>query len=94
MPPPKSRTIRWNNKCRARVFTIGDRVTPLNKYHTHEDIIHRKKRVSKKISAPTADDELSNYDDDPLSKDEDDLDKLEKDICDDDGTELYVSYDA
>lgn len=82
--------IRWNNKCRARVYTIGDRVTPLNKYHTHEDIIHRKKRVSKKISAPTAADELSNDEDDPL----DDLDKLEKDICDDDGTELYVSYDA
>lgn len=22
-------------------------MTPLNKYHTHEDIIHRKKRVAK-----------------------------------------------
>lgn len=39
---------RWNKKCRARVYTIGDNVTPLNKYHTHEDIIHRKKRVPKK----------------------------------------------
>lgn len=40
--------VRWNKKCRARVYTIGDNVTPLNKYHTHEDIIHRKKRVAKK----------------------------------------------
>lgn len=38
----------WNKKCRARVFTIDDTVTPLNKYHTHEDIIRRKKRVSRK----------------------------------------------
>lgn len=30
------------------MYTIGDTVTPLNKYHTHEDIIHRKKRVAKK----------------------------------------------
>lgn len=30
------------------MYTIGDKVTPLQKYHTHEDIIHRKKRVSKK----------------------------------------------
>ncbi len=41
----------WNRKCRARVFTINDLVTPLNKYHTHEDIITRKKRVSKKTKA-------------------------------------------
>lgn len=37
----------WNKRCRARVYTIGDLVTPLNKYHTHEDIIKRKKRVSR-----------------------------------------------
>lgn len=30
------------------MYTIGDTVTPLNKYHTHEDIIHRKKRVARK----------------------------------------------
>lgn len=39
---------RWNKKCRARVYTIGDVITPLQKLHTHEDIIHRKKRVAKK----------------------------------------------
>ena len=39
----------WNQKCRSRVYTINDTVTTLNKYHTHEDIIKRKKRVSKKI---------------------------------------------
>lgn len=39
---------RWNKKCRARVYTVEDTVTPLNKYHTHEDVIHRKKRVAKK----------------------------------------------
>lgn len=37
----------WNKRCRARVYTIADVVTPLNKYHTHEDIIKRKKRVSR-----------------------------------------------
>lgn len=37
----------WNKRCRSRVYTIGDLVTPLNKYHTHEDIIRRKKRVSR-----------------------------------------------
>lgn len=39
----------WNKRCRARVFTIGDTITPLNKFHTHEDIIRRKKRVSRKL---------------------------------------------
>lgn len=38
----------WNQKCRARVYTIDDVITPLNKYHTHEDIVKRKKRVAKK----------------------------------------------
>lgn len=32
------------------MFTIGDKVTPLNEFHTHTDIIHRKKRVAKKRS--------------------------------------------
>lgn len=39
---------RWNKKCRSRVYTVEDIVTPLNRYHTHEEIIHRKKRVTKK----------------------------------------------
>jgi hypothetical protein len=38
----------WNEKCRARVFTIDQLVTPLNKFHTHEDIIKRKRRTVKK----------------------------------------------
>lgn len=38
----------WNEKCRARVFTISDRITPLNKFHTHSHVINRKPRVSKK----------------------------------------------
>ncbi|XP_055304403.1 modifier of mdg4-like isoform X7 [Sitodiplosis mosellana] len=38
----------WNKKCRARVFTIGETITILQKFHTHEEIIHRKKRVVKK----------------------------------------------
>lgn len=39
---------RWNQKCRSRVFTLGEAVTVLNKYHTHEEIILRKKRVARK----------------------------------------------
>lgn len=42
----------WNNKCRARVFTINDRVHILNRFHTHEEIIKRKKRVAKKKVKP------------------------------------------
>lgn len=38
----------WNKKCRARIYTIGDLVTPINKLHTHADIIKRKKRTTKK----------------------------------------------
>lgn len=38
----------WNEKCRARVYTIGDNITPLNKFHTHAHVINRKPRVSKK----------------------------------------------
>lgn len=38
----------WNEKCRSRVYTMNNMVTPLNRFHTHEDIIKRKKR-SKKI---------------------------------------------
>ncbi|XP_017844608.1 uncharacterized protein LOC108601221 [Drosophila busckii] len=35
----------WNQKCRSRVFTINDIVCPLNRFHTHEEIVRRKKRV-------------------------------------------------
>lgn len=38
----------WNQKCRARVYTIENVITPLNRYHTHSDIIKRKRRVTKK----------------------------------------------
>ncbi|XP_035777049.1 modifier of mdg4-like isoform X29 [Anopheles albimanus] len=37
----------WNQKCRARVYTIAKLVTPLNGYHTHSDIVKRKQRVVK-----------------------------------------------
>ncbi|KAG5672372.1 hypothetical protein PVAND_002504 [Polypedilum vanderplanki] len=32
----------WNEKCRARVYTSNDRITPLNKFHTHSHVINRK----------------------------------------------------
>lgn len=55
----------WNKRCRARVYTIGDIVTPLNKYHTHEDIIRRKKRIAKKkiepIQSTSAEEEMSHF---------------------------------
>nr|CAE75606.1 TPA: modifier of mod(mdg4)-h62.3 [Drosophila pseudoobscura] len=35
----------WNQKCRSRVFTVNDIVCPLNRFHTHEEIVRRKKRV-------------------------------------------------
>lgn len=38
----------WNEKCRARVYTMNDRITPMNKFHTHSHVINRKPRVSKK----------------------------------------------
>jgi hypothetical protein len=37
----------WNEKCRARVYTIDDRITPLNKFHTHSHVINRKPRAKK-----------------------------------------------
>ncbi|XP_037945159.1 uncharacterized protein LOC119677746, partial [Teleopsis dalmanni] len=37
----------WNQKCRSRVFTINDTVIPLQRYHTHEEIVKRKKRARK-----------------------------------------------
>ncbi|XP_050084776.1 modifier of mdg4-like isoform X14 [Anopheles aquasalis] len=37
----------WNQKCRARVYTVAKKVTPLNGYHTHSDIVKRKQRVVK-----------------------------------------------
>lgn len=40
----------WNEKCRARVYTLNERITPLNKFHTHSHVINRKPRVSKKKS--------------------------------------------
>lgn len=51
---------RWNKKCRARVFTLADTVTILQKFHTHEEIIHRKKRVVKK--RPDEDKEYADVD--------------------------------
>lgn len=39
----------WNQKCRSRVCTINDMVFPLNRYHTHEEIVRRKKRVRKNV---------------------------------------------
>lgn len=41
----------WNQKCRSRVCTISDMVIPLNRFHTHEEIVRRKKRVRKNTSA-------------------------------------------
>lgn len=41
----------WNKRCRARVYTINNVVKTLNKFHTHEEIIKRKKRVAKKKQA-------------------------------------------
>lgn len=41
----------WNQKCRSRVCTINDLVIPLNRYHTHEEIVRRKKRVRKNITS-------------------------------------------
>lgn len=38
----------WSQKCRARVYTVGKFVTPLNKFHTHVDVIKRKRRMTKK----------------------------------------------
>ncbi|XP_062556441.1 modifier of mdg4-like isoform X20 [Armigeres subalbatus] len=40
----------WNQKCRARVFTIGSEITPLNRFHTHSEIVKRKQREARKKS--------------------------------------------
>lgn len=37
----------WNQKCRSRVYTVNNIITPLNSQHTHVDIVRRKKRVRK-----------------------------------------------
>lgn len=37
----------WNQKCRSRVYTVNNVITPLNSQHTHVDIVRRKKRVRK-----------------------------------------------
>ena len=39
----------WSEKCRARIYTIGDLVFPMKKEHTHQDIIIRKQRADRKI---------------------------------------------
>lgn len=72
---------RWNKKCRSRVYTVGDIVTPLNKYHTHEEIIHRKKRVTKKK--------------DLLENDEADYILVQpdkKETSEDEDSSIYVAY--
>ncbi|XP_058130357.1 modifier of mdg4-like isoform X8 [Anopheles ziemanni] len=37
----------WNQKCRARVYTVDRQITPLNRYHTHTNIVKRKQRITK-----------------------------------------------
>lgn len=33
----------WNaRKCRARAYTMGNIVGPVQKYHTHEDVVYHK----------------------------------------------------
>uniref|UniRef100_A0A182NKW8 BEN domain-containing protein n=1 Tax=Anopheles dirus TaxID=7168 RepID=A0A182NKW8_9DIPT len=44
----------WNQKCRARVYTVDRLITPLNRYHTHKDIVRRKQRVVKRNSDSVA----------------------------------------
>ncbi|EDW85156.2 uncharacterized protein Dwil_GK14501 [Drosophila willistoni] len=44
----------WNQKCRSRVFTINDVVCPLNRFHTHEEIVRRKKRVRRVPAGETS----------------------------------------
>lgn len=40
----------WNaRKCRARAYTIGNFVRPIQKYHTHEEIVHRKMPGQRKM---------------------------------------------
>uniref|UniRef100_A0A182Y4F0 BEN domain-containing protein n=1 Tax=Anopheles stephensi TaxID=30069 RepID=A0A182Y4F0_ANOST len=43
----------WNQRCRARVYTIDRQVTPLNRYHTHVDIVKRKQRVVRRERSGT-----------------------------------------
>lgn len=77
--------IRWNQKCRSRVYTLGDIVTVLHKYHTHEDIIHRKKRVAKKRTEE--DKEFSDIDYLLASNDKKETSE------DEDGTIFCVTYE-
>ncbi|XP_052889312.1 modifier of mdg4-like isoform X19 [Anopheles moucheti] len=44
----------WNQKCRARVYTIDRQITPLNGYHTHSEIVKRKQRVVKRDKTATS----------------------------------------
>lgn len=77
---------RWNQKCRSRVYTLGDVVTVLNRFHTHEDVIHRKKRVAKK----RGDDDKDFSDIDYLLGPSDKKETSE----DEDGTIFCVTYEA
>lgn len=72
---------RWNKKCRSRVFTVGDIITPLNKFHTHEEIIHRKKRVTKKKNL------FANVEADYILEQSD-----KKETSDDEDSSIYVAY--
>ena len=49
----------WNQKCRSRVCTINDMVIPLNRYHTHEEIVRRKKRVRKNVPTTNMQDKIT-----------------------------------
>ncbi|XP_053667387.1 uncharacterized protein LOC128717110 [Anopheles marshallii] len=44
----------WNQKCRARVYTIDRQITPLNGYHTHAEIVKRKQRVVRRDKTATS----------------------------------------
>lgn len=77
---------RWNQKCRSRVFTLGDVVNVLNMIHTHEDIIHRKKRVAKKRT----EDDKDFSDIDYLQTQRDKRETSE----DEDGTIFCVTYET
>lgn len=77
---------RWNQKCRARVFTLGDVITPLQENHTHSDVIHRKKRVAKKRT----DDDKDFSDVDFLLVPSDKKDQSE----DEEGAIYCVTYDT
>uniref|UniRef100_A0A182MES3 BEN domain-containing protein n=1 Tax=Anopheles culicifacies TaxID=139723 RepID=A0A182MES3_9DIPT len=49
----------WNQKCRARVYTIDRHITTLNGYHTHAEIVTRKQRVAKREKTVCSDGTLN-----------------------------------